>query len=119
MEVITIDSKAFKELMAKINVIAKFVAEYQTDDNRSQDDDWVDSYEVSTFLHVSLRTLQRLRAKNEIPYTNLRGQNYYKIADLKLMMEERKIKSTAERMEDLIINHKLNVQKRRDTTPDK
>ena len=118
MEVITIDSKAFKELITKINVIAQFVTSYQSEAGNT-DDDWVDSYEVSTFLSVSQRTLQRLRATNEIAYTNIRGKNYYKIGDIKRMMEEKKIKSTSERMEDLITNHKLNVQKRRDTQQDK
>ncbi|GBU08675.1 hypothetical protein AwDysgo_20060 [Bacteroidales bacterium] len=79
------------------------------------DDQWVDSYEVATFLKVSERTLQRLRANNEITFTNIRGQNYYKIGDIKRMMEEKKIKSTEERMEELITNHKLNAQHRRDT----
>ena len=118
MEVITIDSKAFKELMAKINVIAQFVTSYQSEGG-NMDDDWVDSYEVSTFLSVSERTLQRLRAAKEITYTTIRGRNYYKIGDIKKMMEEKKIRSTSERMEDLITNHKLNVQKGRDTQQDK
>jgi hypothetical protein len=118
MEVITIDSKAFKELIAKINVIAQFVTSYQSEGGNT-DDDWVDSYEVSTFLSVSQRTLQRLRAANEITYTNIRGRNYYKIGDIKRMMEEKKIRSTSDRMEDLITNHKLNVQKRRDSQQDK
>jgi len=30
MEVITVESKAFKELVAKINTIAQFVADYQS-----------------------------------------------------------------------------------------
>ena len=54
MEVITMDSQAFKELVFKINTIAKFVVKHQKDE-KNPDDEWVDSYEVCTFLKISER----------------------------------------------------------------
>lgn len=58
MEVITIDSQAYKELVTKINAIAKFVIDRQDNDTTNPDELWVDSYEVCTFLKISERTLQ-------------------------------------------------------------
>jgi hypothetical protein len=61
MDVITVESKAFKELEAKINAIADYVLNKQEADNINEDEIWVDSYEVCTFLKISDKTLQRLQ----------------------------------------------------------
>ena len=87
MEVITIESQVFKELMAKINTIAKFVTAVQTKvdasaslSNRESTDGWVDSYEVCTFLKISAKTLQRLRATNSVTYCRIRGKVFYRMS---------------------------------------
>jgi hypothetical protein len=46
MEVITIESQAFKELTTKINTIAKFVFALESKAEAQPADGWVDSYEV-------------------------------------------------------------------------
>ena len=113
MDVITIESQAYKELISKINTIAKFVVEHQEDDTPNPDEMWVDSYEVCTFLKISERTLQRLRSKRIITYTILSGKSYYTIAEIKRMLIEKKIRSTDECMNDLINNYKFHAQQRR------
>ena len=113
MDVITVETKAFKELMAKINVIANYVFSRQDDCKENEDDIWVDSYEVCTFLKISDRTLQRLRSKGEIAYSTIRGRNFYKIGEIKRLLESRLIKSNDECMRNLITNHKLYVKERR------
>lgn len=60
MEVITIDSEAFKKLVAKIDRIASFVVKAeQTKGNDSDNDIWMDSNEVAELLRISKRTLQQ------------------------------------------------------------
>jgi hypothetical protein len=113
MEVITIDSQAYKELVSKINAIAKFVIDHQEDETTNPDEMWVDSYEVCTFLKISERTLQRLRSNRLISYSIISGKSYYTIAEIKRMLNEKKIRSTEECMNDLINNHKLHAQQRR------
>ena len=119
MEVITIETRAFKELEAKIDAIADFVANSQTADNINEDDIWVDSYEVCTFLKISEKTLQRLRVAGDITYSNIRGRYFYKISEIKRMLENRLIKSTKENLKDLVTNHKLYVKERRNIREDK
>ncbi len=119
MEVITIETRAFKELEAKIDAIADFVANSQTTDNINEDDIWVDSYEVCTFLKISEKTLQRLRVAGDITYSNIRGRYFYKISEIKRMLENRLIKSTKENLKDLVTNHKLYVKERRNIREDK
>jgi len=113
MDVITIESQAYKELVTKINSIAKFVIDHQDDDTTNPDEMWVDSYEVCTFLKISERTLQRLRSNRIISYSVISGKSYYTISEIKRMLNERKIRSNDECMNDLINNYKLHAQQRR------
>ena len=113
MDVITIESQAYKELVTKINSIAKFVIDHQDDDTTNPDEMWVDSYEVCTFLKISERTLQRLRSNRIISYSVISGKSYYTIAEIKRMLNERRIRSNDECMNDLINNYKLHAQQRR------
>ena len=92
MDVITIESQAYKDLVTKINAIAKFVVDHQDDDTVNPDEMWVDSYEVCTFL---------------------------KISEVKRMLEERLIRSNKENIQDLITNHQLHVKERRNLRKNK
>ncbi|MDL2239142.1 helix-turn-helix domain-containing protein [Bacteroidales bacterium OttesenSCG-928-K22] len=113
MDVIIMESKAYKELVDKINSIAEFVEEHQVENSINLEEEWVDSYEVCTFLNISQRTLQRLRTKGLISYSLISGKTYYTIAEIKRVLNERLIKSKQEALEDLINNHKLYAQQRR------
>lgn len=113
MEVITVESKAYKELVAKINTIAQFVADYQSINTINPEEEWIDSFEVCSFLNISQRTLQRLRSKGAITYSVIAGKTYYTIAEIKRMLNERRIRSSEEAMENLITNHQRYVEQRR------
>jgi hypothetical protein len=76
MEVITIESQAFRELQSKINLIAKFVTAIESKQAELPEDGRVDSYEVCTFLKISDRTLQRLRTAGAISFSRIRGKNF-------------------------------------------
>ena len=86
MDVITIESKAYKEIVAKIDVIANYV---------------------------------RLRAKGVVAFSNIGGRCYYKIGELKRLLEERLVKSNKENIDNLITNHQLYAKERRNTKQDK
>jgi hypothetical protein len=88
MEVITIESQAYKDLMAKINTIAKFIIAGQTKEEENVADSWVDSYEVCTFLKISSRTLQRLRAAHAINYSSIRGKTFYRISEIQRLLSD-------------------------------
>ena len=102
MEVITIESQAYKNLMSKVDTIFDYVISQQN--IQDEEDSWVDSYEVCTFLKISDRTLQRLRSENKINYSRIRGKNYYKISEIKRMMEENLIRRSEDCLQDLIQN---------------
>jgi hypothetical protein len=119
MEIITIEAQAYKELIAKINMIVKFVASIQAKADEEPEDGWVDNYEVCTFLKISARTLQRLRASRSINFTLIRGKTFYRISEIRRLMDDNVIRRTDEHLQDLIKNHKLHVEQRRNTKTDK
>jgi len=113
MEVITIESQVFKDLTAKINMIAKFVAAKQSRGDEAPEEIWVDSYEVCTFLKISSRTLQRLRSTHRINYSQIQGKIFYKISEIQRLLNENIIRRNDEHLQDLIKNHQLHVEQRR------
>jgi hypothetical protein len=118
MEVITMETQAYRELTAKINTIAKFIAAMQKKADEEPADGWVDSYEVCTFLKISAKTLQRLRTANNIAYSRIRGKTFYKISEIKRLLEDKVIRRSDEHLQDLIKNHRLHVEQRRNTKTD-
>lgn len=105
MEVITIESKAFKQLMEKLDALSDYVSSLKHP-TKDEDESWVDSHEICEFLKVSERTLQRLRMNRKISYTNLGGKYYYQISQVKKLLRENLIKSTEECFLELVEHHK-------------
>lgn len=83
MEIITFESKAYKELDNKITAIADYIFNHTEAESTNEDEIWVDSYEVCTFLKISDRTLQRLRTAGTVTYSNIKGHYFYKIGEIK------------------------------------
>lgn len=60
----------------------------------------LDDYDLSLILHISVKTLERYRHNDWIPYLKIKGKAYYKLSEVetalktrtKLMKEERKLK---------------------------
>lgn len=112
MEVITIDSKAFNEIISQLTTISKFVLSNQGNNEKDEANEWVDNYEVCTFLQISERTLQRLRAKGEISYSRIRGRTYYKVSEVRRMLEEKLVRSKKEYLNNMLIHHRQAREKR-------
>ena len=119
MEIITFESKAYKELDNKITAIADYIFNHTEAESTNEDEIWVDSYEVCTFLKISEKTLQRLRVAGTIAYSNIKGHYFYKIGEIKRLLEERLIKRDKDSINDLITNHQLYVKERRNIRKDK
>jgi hypothetical protein len=119
MEIITIESELYKEFARKIDFITEFITNSQSNCTENNiNDTWVDSYEVCTFLRISERTLQRLRSNGQISYSILSGKTYYKISEIKRMLDEHLIRANEEYLIDLIENHKEYNKIRSKNKPD-
>ena len=104
MEVITFESKAYKELLQKIENIADYIAKKQLD-TPPKAEVWLNSNEVADLLNISIRTLQRLRDDNMISYTMLRGRCLYKLSDIEKSLQERIIPTDPRTLDRLRKQH--------------
>ncbi len=104
MEIITLESAVFKELEKKIKLITDFIHS-QAIQEIPDDDIWIDNLEACDFLKISYRTLQRLRAAGEVSFSILGGRCYYKIGELKRLLEDHVVRSNKELMDDFMAKH--------------
>ena len=102
MEVITMDSKVYKDLVGKIQRIADFVAKAQVMP-KEENEVW-----LADALNISTRTLQRLRNENLISYSMLRGRCLYKLSEIERGLNERIIKCKPQDRENFRRNYFLN-----------
>jgi hypothetical protein len=108
MEVITMDSRAYKDLVEKIDQISTFVVKCEAGIKpQSNDEIWLDSQEVANILRISTRTLQRLRAENLISYAILRGRCLYKLSEIERGLNERLITCDPHTLDEFRKNYLL------------
>jgi Asp-tRNA(Asn)/Glu-tRNA(Gln) amidotransferase C subunit len=111
MEVITIDSEAYKDLVKKIDRIAEFVEKYMEADQKTKQEIWLDSFEVARLLKISTKTLQRLRKDKLVSYTILRGKCLYKLSEIERGLNERIIKADPRSLNDFRRNYLIENKK--------
>ncbi len=99
MELITLESKAYHELVGKIEKIAGYIAKCETSVSIEEKEIWLDSNELAELLKISTRTFQRLRKDNLISYSILRGKCLYRF-DVEESLRETLIPSDPKTLED-------------------
>ncbi|HZX74072.1 MAG TPA: helix-turn-helix domain-containing protein [Cyclobacteriaceae bacterium] len=80
MEVITIESQAYKELLAQLQQIKS-----QLDSLKKMaplEDTWLDNNEVVQLLKVSKRTLQTYRDDGKLSFSQVGSKIYYRSSDI-------------------------------------
>lgn len=109
MEVITLESRAYRDLVEKIDKISDFVVKCESGIRpQGSEEIWLDSQEVSNLLRISTRTLQRLRKENLISYSILRGRCLYKLSEIERMLNERLIVCDPQTLDEFRRNYLLN-----------
>ena len=97
MELITFESKAYQELLKKIERIAEYISKVETPVPDEKKEVWLDSMEVARLLGISTKTLQRLRKDQLISYSLFRGRCLYRLSDIERALNERLITRSEER----------------------
>ena len=96
MEIITMESAAYKDIVGRIEEIASHVRTCL-----------LDSREVMRLLCVSRRTLQRLRDEKRIGYVIIRGDCRYPPEEVERIIRENAVKTSPEKPEELKHNYRL------------
>jgi hypothetical protein len=63
--------------------------------------------------------LQRLRSSGKINFSRIRVKNFYRISEIGRLLQENIIRRSDEHLQDLIKNHQLHVEQRRNIKRDK
>lgn len=111
MEVITMESEVFKEIKSKLDEIHNYVSS-QTKTDELGDDDWLDNYEVCTYLQISTRTLQRFRSENLVTYSVIRGKIFYQFKEIKRLLNDNLIRRDQCYLDDLVSSHRKYITQR-------
>jgi excisionase family DNA binding protein len=86
MQVITIESQAFQELLDQLEAIQQ-----KLNTNKSStplSDIWMDNQDVCELLHVSKRTLQHYRDSGKLPFSQIGAKIYYKASDIDTFLND-------------------------------
>ncbi|MBS1740465.1 MULTISPECIES: helix-turn-helix domain-containing protein [Weeksellaceae] len=110
MNIITIEEEAWRLLNERIKSISEFILKSE---NTSYDSLWLNNHEVCQYLHVSEKTLWRMRTKGEIAYSKMYGQYYYTIGAIKNMLNAHAVQTSEEYIQELMAKGKSYIEKGR------
>ena len=80
MEIITIESVAYQQLLAKIDAICNKLEENKKSNPLSEI--WLDISDACQLLKLSKRTLQNYRNNGSLAYSQIGGKIYFKAVDI-------------------------------------
>lgn len=107
MEIITMESAAYKELTAKIDLIAGYVRQSEEKKNEKAVEVWMSSKELKGMLGISTRTLQRLRDNKRISYAIFGGACRYPVSEVERLVKESIYNCDAQTVEEFKRNYLL------------
>ena len=110
MEIITFDSEVYRELKKSLDTISNYVLNKE---DKQGEEDWVDEYDVCTYLKISRRTLQRIRYENLLTYSLARGKVLIQMKEVRRLIETGTIKCDINRFADLCKGHKAYLEQRK------
>lgn len=127
MEIMTIESNAYRLLVEKIEKITAYVEESRNREEterkrkeeaespaakgRKADPKWMTHKEVCEMLDISHRTLQRYRQKHIIPYSMIGRQIRYPRQAVESLRERWMVETPAAKVDRMIAEHPLHNRK--------
>jgi len=104
MKIITIEEEAWQQLNSRISAIADYL---KRQEDKSYDDLWLNNHEICQYLHISEKTLWRMRTRGEIAYSKMYGQYFYTIGAIKDLLNTNAIQSSEEYVQELMVKGKV------------
>lgn len=111
MEIITLESSAYKELIGRIDRISAYIEkqEKQREQQDSNTEVWLTTRQVMAMLNISQRTLQRMRDSNRIAYSFAGHNCRYHLKEVERFIREGIIIGDPERLEEFKHNYKARM----------
>ncbi len=79
------------ELLQEVKTISEHIKNTPTVSNQTT---WIDNVELQEYLHISSKTIQRLRESGMLKYSKIRGKLFYRRSDIHAMLEQNQITTT-------------------------
>ncbi len=113
MEIITLESSAYKELVGRIDRISAYIEkqEKQREESAQTTDVWLTTRQVMAMLNISQRTLQRMRDSRRIAYSFAGHNCRYHIKEVERFMREGIIIGEPEKLEEFKHNYNARIGK--------
>lgn len=88
MNVITIESDAFRQIMDKMQSLEDKFIELKMEADSPLSERWLDNPDVMMLLKISKRTLQSYRDEEKIPYSQVGNKIYYRASDIEKFLKK-------------------------------
>ncbi|MEO9211453.1 MAG: helix-turn-helix domain-containing protein [Ginsengibacter sp.] len=89
MEVITIQSEAYQEIVAKLDAINTRLNAKE----KEPEEKWLDNQELMLLLKISKRTAQHYRDSGLISFSQVGNKIYYRLSDVEILLAKHYKKS--------------------------
>jgi excisionase family DNA binding protein len=90
MEIVNIDAKTFQEMLNALYDLEKEVKLLRNLHSNNQLNEWLDNQEVCEMLNISLRTLQYLKNRGNITFTQMGRKTYYHKQEVMNLIKKQK-----------------------------
>jgi len=91
MKIIVIGSRAYNELVGRIEKIEAAIASLP-EKGRAWNKEYINGEQVCRYLGISGRTLQRLRSDHVITYSAINRKLYYSLTEIRRVLKERSVR---------------------------
>ncbi len=93
MDVITIESDAFRQIIDKLNSLDDKFFKLKMEAQSPLSERWLDNQDVLALLKISKRTLQTYRDEAKIPFSQVGNKIYYKATDVEKFLRKGYVKN--------------------------
>lgn len=93
MEIVGVEKEAFEYFKKKLEQITFLVPKTASTNTLFIEQEWIEGKELASSLNISLRRLQIFRENGKLSFSTIGKKIYYKIAEVKLLLELNKINS--------------------------
>lgn len=93
MDIVGIEKESFDSFKKKLEQITSLVPKQTSANTLFVEQEWIEGKELSASLNLSPRHLQFLRESGKLSFSTIGKKIYYRIAEVKILLEQGKINS--------------------------
>lgn len=93
MDIVSIEKESFDSFKKKLERIASLVPKQPSNNTLFIEQEWIEAKELATSLNLPPRRLQHLRERGVLSFSNIGKKIYYRISEVKSLLEQNKINS--------------------------